>query len=192
MITWKCRWCTDWPGWPLFCNTAMPLTANGRRTASEVRRTICTTGTRPVMDSPRSLASVTLRGPARIPPTRRGSPSKSMSAALSNARSIRKPSGRTTTRSGSLPVSIPVINRVPGAGLAGKFRPASRAPECSLRGRAEGPGTALEGFGEEIGGGSEMFLFPGTDTGHQMGEADLQLVAVVAYGGVDQRGPVGL
>ena len=54
-----------------------------------------------------------------------------------------------------------------------------------------GQGTAFEDFGEELSGGGEMFLVPGPYAPPQVGEADLQLVAVVAYGGVDVGAPVG-
>jgi hypothetical protein len=60
---------------------------------------------------------------------------------------------------------------------------------CSDAGR--GQGTAFEDFGEELGGGGEMFLVPGPYAPPQVGEADLQLVAVVAYGGVDVGALVG-
>src|SRR3954447_4418613 len=65
----------------------------------------------------------------------------------------------------------------------------SSAVVCSGAGR--GQGTAFEDFGEEFGGGGEMFLVPGPDALPQVGEADLQLVAVVAYGGVDEGARVG-
>ena len=55
---------------------------------------------------------------------------------------------------------------------------------CSGAGR--GQRAAFEDVGEELGGGGEMFLVPGPYAPPQVGEADLQLVAVVAYGGVNE------
>ena len=71
----------------------------------------------------------------------------------------------------------------------GSSRPMLSAVVCSGAGR--GQGTALEDFGEKLGGGGEMFLVPGPYAPPQVGKADLQLVAVVAYGGVDEGALVG-
>jgi hypothetical protein len=71
----------------------------------------------------------------------------------------------------------------------GSSRPMLSAVVCSGTGR--GQGTALEDFGEELGGGGEMFLVPGPYAPPQVGKADLQLVAVVAYGCVDEGALVG-
>lgn len=54
-----------------------------------------------------------------------------------------------------------------------------------------GQGTAFEDFGEELRSGGEMFLVPGPYAPPQVGEADLQLVAVVAYGRVKVGALVG-
>jgi hypothetical protein len=69
------------------------------------------------------------------------------------------------------------------------FTPMLSAVVCSGAGR--GQGTAFEDFGEELGGGGEMFLVPGPYAPPQVGNADLKLVAVVAYGGVDEGALVG-
>ena len=66
---------------------------------------------------------------------------------------------------------------------------ASEAPvACSGDGR--GPRTAFEHFGEELGGGGDMFLVPGPNRPPQVGDTDQELVAVVAYGGVDEGAAV--
>jgi hypothetical protein len=66
----------------------------------------------------------------------------------------------------------------------GSSRPMLSAGVCSGAGR--GQGAAFEDFGEELGGGGEMFLVPGPYAPPQVGNADLKLVAVVTYGGVDE------
>jgi hypothetical protein len=105
------------------------------------------------------------------------------------------PRDRTDARQGahgSQPVLGLRVQRVVanvGPTWFGSSRPMLAAVVCSGAGR--GQGTALEDFGEELGGGGEMFLVPGPYAPPQVGEGDLQLVAVVAYGDVDEGALVG-
>lgn len=86
------------------------------------------------------------------------------------------------------------IRSNPRRGLSSITRDATGAQMLSAvvcSGAGRGQGTAFEDFGEEPGGGGEMLLVPGPYVPPQVGEADLQLVAVVAYGSVDESALVG-